>query len=171
MGGKITNTYLVFLQVSTASLILMCLANSFVTAPSFDENDRSALLVIKKRINNIQSEENTNLVTSAALKPAAATTIVWGLPFSFGGTFNFSFGSAKFCRNLGRFSSVRCSSQELVSRTAFATHGINTEISDWNFLSYREDIGPLSPLCSILVQISSSFELHDRPKAVRPYGQ
>jgi len=47
MTREIDGFYLVFLQVSIASLILMCFANSLVTDPSFDENDRSALLVIR----------------------------------------------------------------------------------------------------------------------------
>jgi hypothetical protein len=55
------------------------------------------------------------LVRSAALKPAPATIIVWGMPFFFCALAKLSGCSENFSRNSGSFSSDLVSSHEVVS--------------------------------------------------------
>ncbi len=66
------------------------------------------------------------LTRSAALRPAPATTIVWGEPFRLGALPSFSGLSEKASRKSGKFPSVRSFSYEDVSLTVFATSTLGT---------------------------------------------
>ena len=68
-----------------------------------------------------QTQEHSKyLAISAALKPAAVTTIVCGAPFFFEADHNLVEFPENFSKKLGRVSSVLGLSHEVVSRIAFA---------------------------------------------------
>lgn len=132
-----------FCSKATCSSTFMCFANcdnscehkntlehvksqltSFATRLSLPENFLRALQLHMSVScpRTVRSAKDSYLVRSAALKPAPATTMVWGMPFFFCALARLSGCSENFSRNSGSFSSDLFSCHEVVSVIEDATN-------------------------------------------------